>query len=223
MTGWCTTKRTARGGMLAVAGAGAILSWRAITEVAGAQGAVAPEVSWLMPVVVEGTWLTSCAVAMARAEDGERSRYALLVMSLVLGLSVVVNVAHAAQATLLGQVLAGAPPVALWLAVEGLLHELRRQARNVSNSRQIAPLREVHVNGLAARTNGVHAPAPALLEGRPTAHQDDAGALSTVEQVRTLVREAEAQGVRLTSAQVAQQLGLSGGYVRRVLQQVRAA
>lgn len=221
MTGWCTTKRTARGGMLAVASAGAILSWRAITEVAGAQGAVAPEVSWLMPVVVEGTWLTSCAVAMARAEDGERSRYALLVMSLVLGLSVVVNVAHAAHATLLGQVLAGAPPVALWLAVEGLLHELRRQARNASNGRQIAPLREVHVTGLAARTNGVHA--PALLEGRPTTHQDDAGALSTVEQVRTLVREAEAQGVRLTSAQVAQQLGLSGGYVRRVLQQVRAA
>ena len=55
-------------------------------------------------------------------------------MASLLTLSVAINVAHAATATLLGHVVAATPPLVLLVAVEGLLREQRRVARQIPSS-----------------------------------------------------------------------------------------
>ncbi|MET3804003.1 hypothetical protein ABIB25_000989 [Nakamurella sp. UYEF19] len=83
---------------------------------------------WIVPLVVEAGVLTSAALAWVRSGEGLGAATETAVMTGLLALSVVVNVAHAAHGTLLGRVVAAVPPVVLLVAVEGLLREQRRTA-----------------------------------------------------------------------------------------------
>lgn len=120
--------RAARGAAAVVAVGAAALSFRATSEVAETSGAVGQGYGWIVPLVVEAGVLTAAALAWVRSGEGLPARTETVVMAVLLALSVVVNVAHAAHGTLLGKVIAAAPPIVLLIAVEGLLREQRRTA-----------------------------------------------------------------------------------------------
>lgn len=120
--------RAARGAAAIVAVGAAALSFRATSEVAESSGAVGHGYGWIVPLVVEAGVLTAAALAWVRSGEGLPARTETVVMAVLLALSVVVNIAHAAHGTLLGKVIAAAPPVVLLIAVEGLLREQRRTA-----------------------------------------------------------------------------------------------
>lgn len=219
-----TTSRLARTGCTVVALAAAVLSFRATADVALTHGAVPPGLEALVPICVEFAYLTAAMLAWARSVDGERAHLEWWVMTSLLLLSVLVNVAHAAEGTWLGRVLAGVPPVTLWLAMEALLREQRRQARKAEAQRE----RLVRAEERAKVRFEVREQArPALVEVRPAApaeaHDVGESGASRAEQVRALVQEFHARGESLTGAQVARRLGVSPGYARRLVQQARAA
>lgn len=121
--------RAARVGAGVVAVGAAALSFRGTADFAEQSHAVDPGWGWVVPLVVEAGVLTAAAIAWVRSGDGVTAGMETIVMASLLTLSVVINVAHAAATTLLGHVVAATPPVALLVAVEGLLREQRRMAR----------------------------------------------------------------------------------------------
>ncbi len=120
--------RAARASAAVVAGGAAALSFRATSQVAETSGAVSIGWGWIVPLVVEAGVLTAAALAWVRSGEGLRATTETVVMTGLLMLSVVINVAHAAHGTVLGRVMAAVPPVVLLVAVEGLLREQRRTA-----------------------------------------------------------------------------------------------
>ena len=131
MTGWPSL--TARAAVAVVAGGSAILAFRGTAEVAEAPGAVEPGWGWVVPLVVEAGVLAFALLAWVRSSHGEPTLGHSVVIAAPLALSVVVDIAHAGPGTLLGRVVAAAPPMVLFLAVEGLLSEQRRAAGRRAN------------------------------------------------------------------------------------------
>lgn len=127
--------RAARVGAGLVASGAAALSFRGTADFAEKSRAVDPGWGWIVPLVVEAGVLTAAAIAWVRSGDGMTARVETVVMASLLTLSVVINVAHAAAATLLGHVVAATPPLVLLVAAEGLLREQRRVARQMPPSR----------------------------------------------------------------------------------------
>ena len=125
--------RSARLAAATVATGAAALSFRATSQVAEASGAVGPGYGWIVPLVIEAGVLTAAALAWVRSGDGLRATTEICVMSGLLTLSIVINVAHAHHGTTLGRIIAAIPPLVLLAAVEGLLREQRRCARRDSH------------------------------------------------------------------------------------------
>lgn len=118
--------RAARAAAVVVALGAAALAFRATASVAETTGAVSPGWGWIVPLVIEAGVLTAAALAWVRSGEGVSAAREVAVMTILLALSVVVNVAHAENGTILGRVIAGVPPLVLLAAVEGLLREQRR-------------------------------------------------------------------------------------------------
>lgn len=110
------------------------LSFFAQAEVATELGAVPGRLSWLVPIVVDGGILAgSAAVWSSSTRRARKDPVAYLTVAALLGLSVVVNVDHAADGGgLLGAVIAGAPPVVLLLCLELVAAQARRDARDLA-------------------------------------------------------------------------------------------
>lgn len=133
--------RAARASAAVVASGAAALSFRATSQVAETSGAVSVGWGWIVPLVVEAGVLTAAALAWVRSGEGLRATTETVVMTGLLMLSVVINVAHASRGTVLGRVMAAVPPVVLLVAVEGLLREQRRTAARQETTVDQPPVR----------------------------------------------------------------------------------
>ncbi len=98
-----------------VGSASFVLSFVAQRDVAAELGAFPAHLAWLGPVVVDGAVIAASA---SLASQSKRDRVAMGLLVACLGLSVVVNVRHAATPNALGWVLAGAPPLVLLACIE---------------------------------------------------------------------------------------------------------
>lgn len=133
--------RAARASAAVVASGAAALSFRATSQVAETSGAVSVGWGWIVPLVVEAGVLTAAALAWVRSGEGLRATTETVVMTGLLMLSVVINVAHAVHGTVLGRAMAAVPPVVLLVAVEGLLREQRRTAARQETRGDQLPVR----------------------------------------------------------------------------------
>ncbi|MPZ29259.1 MAG: DUF2637 domain-containing protein [Micromonosporaceae bacterium] len=124
-------RRLAIGSVLVVAVTVFALSFDAITEVAVRVGAVNARMRWLVPIAIDGGIIAGCATLWAQALEGRHSWRSRLFVALLLGLSVWVNVEHAASGPggLLARVIAGSPPVILFGALELVADQFLRSAR----------------------------------------------------------------------------------------------
>jgi len=100
------------------------LSYVAISEVAAEVGAVPARLSWLVPVVVDGGVIGGSVVVWWAARQRRRLWFPLLFVSVLVVVSVVVNVAHASE-VLLAQMIAALPPLVLLGTIELVAYQFR--------------------------------------------------------------------------------------------------
>jgi len=106
-----------------------VTSFDAVAEVAVNLQAVAPELGWTIPLALDGLIVVGSAVLWTESLEDRWHAFPLATVAAASVLSVTANVAHAGSDVLLGQVLAGVPPVALIVAVELAAWQIRRAFR----------------------------------------------------------------------------------------------
>lgn len=116
------------------------LSFFAQSEVAARLGAVPADLSWLVPVTIDGGILAgSASVWASSSRRAKKDPVAYLTVAALLTLSVVINVHHAsAGGGVLGAVIAGTPPVILLLCLELVAAQARRDAREQEETLPVA-------------------------------------------------------------------------------------
>jgi len=119
----------ARLGLLVITVVTFVTSFDAVAEVAVSLEAVAPELGWTIPLALDGLIVVGSAVLWTESLEDRWHAFPLATVAAASVLSVTANVAHAGSDVLLGQVLAGVPPVALIVAVELAAWQLRRAFR----------------------------------------------------------------------------------------------
>jgi len=112
---------------LAVATASAVLSWSALSVLAEQQG-IAPNLSFLFPVTIDGSIVAAAGVTMASALRGDRAIYGWFVVALSSALSVFGNIARVGPHPSVTSVIVHATPsVMLLLSIEASLHLTRKR------------------------------------------------------------------------------------------------
>jgi len=119
----------ARAGLLVITVVTFVTSFDAVAEVAVSLEAVAPELGWTIPLALDGLIVVGSAVLWTESLEDRWHAFPLATVAAASVLSVTANVAHAGSDVLLGQVLAGVPPVALIVAVELAAWQIRRAFR----------------------------------------------------------------------------------------------
>jgi hypothetical protein len=143
----------ARVGLIVIAVVTFVTSFDAITATAAATGAVSPHLAWAIPIAIDGLILVGSAVAWTEAIDDDWHPFPLLTVGGAAGLSVWANVAHAAGAPVLGQVLAAVPPIALIVSVELGAWQMRR---SLKRTRQADALESSSVPTMPAALDREH-------------------------------------------------------------------
>jgi len=143
----------ARLGLLLITVVTFVTSFDAVAEVAVSLEAVAPELGWTIPLALDGLIVVGSAVLWTESLEDRWHAFPLATVAAASVLSVTANVAHAGSDVLLGQVLAGVPPVALIVAVELAAWQLRRA------------FRRTRAHGTAA-VSAAAGPAPAAVPGQ---------------------------------------------------------
>ena len=210
-----------------------LLSYDALHQLARTSHVPAP-LAWLWPLIVDGFILVASLAVLDAVHTGRRARYPWLLVLAFSALSVTFNVLHAPR-NLVAQMVAAIPPLALVLSFELLMRQIHHRLQQVAQTGRglaaaTAPTAEARDDGprghsstaavaavaaVAAMSAAVTAPPP------PTA----SSAARTTRSPRA-VTQARAEAVRedcartgqpLTSAVLAEHLGISAGYARRLL------
>ena len=119
----------ARVGLLLITVVTFITSFDAVSEVAVSLEAVAPNLGWTIPLALDGLIVVGSAVLWSESLEDRWHLFPLITVIAAAVLSVTANIAHAGTDSVLGQALAGVPPVALILAVELAAWQIRRSLR----------------------------------------------------------------------------------------------
>jgi hypothetical protein len=173
----------------------ATLSWDALRWGAGQLG-VDPALTWIYPVVVDGTILVGTVAALALRTARRRVRlYVWTLLGAAIAVSVVGNAAHAAGDAPLHR-LGSAVPAAALAASLHLLVVIVRGARAEERTEE--------------RSRSAPPPAPRTRRRR------------TADKVLDLQQAARSRNERLTGDQVAKALGISSSYARKLLGRARA-
>jgi len=128
----------ARLGLLVITVVTFVTSFDAVAEVAVDLQAVAPELGWTIPLALDGLIVVGSAVLWTESLEDRWHAFPLATVAAASVLSVTANVAHAGSDVLLGQVLAGVPPVALIVAVELAAWQIRRAFRRTRTLGEVA-------------------------------------------------------------------------------------
>lgn len=175
------------------------LSYDALHALASSHGTSAA-LAALWPLVVDGFIVTASLAVLHAVLEGRRTAYPWCLVLLFSAVSVVGNLAHGSP-SLVGHLVAAVPPVALVLAFDLLMREVRWS---------------IEFRSLAA------ARPPADRDVRPAAALEPAGqfrraAGSADERVDGLVAMRLAAGGRVTGRWLAGELQVSDSYARRLL------
>lgn len=225
-----------------VALAAAVLAYRATSATAVASGAVDHRFAWLAPIVVEGGLVASGSLAWTRISGGLRARAEIATSAALLALSVVIQIADARthHATVLGQVIAAAPPVVLLICAESLLRELRRTS-DVRGAAADAELRAAaraaaRTSKPAGATKTATKPVPRPTAAQPVAVTTEAGSgLHSVPSAApgqtvapgperdSIIRQMQAADPSVSRSEIGAALGISYSAVGRYLDKMPAA
>lgn len=192
-----------------VAMAAFTLSFVALSEVAAEVGAVPANLSWLVPVVVDGGILAGSASLWAASyRRRSRDKVAYVTVIFLLAFSVVVNASHADD-NLLAKAIASLPPIVLLATLELVASAHRKQIP----TRKPAP---------KSVTPKAASPAPKPVKAQPA--RSTSGP-SKADQVRAVFDELVLAGVdpsdpSLTGT-IADRVGVSSTYVRRLIKPLR--
>jgi len=155
----------ARLGLLVITVVTFVTSFDAVAEVAVSLEAVAPELGWTIPLALDGLIVVGSAVLWTESLEDRWHAFPLATVAAASVLSVTANVAHAGSDVLLGQVLAGVPPVALIVAVELAAWQIRRAFRRTHTTDPTAQTDPVATVPAAAAGGGVDQVQPAPQAG----------------------------------------------------------
>lgn len=110
-------------GLLAIAAFA--LSFEALRDLAITTGAIPnPEQAWLFPVLLDGGVVVFSLAALRASLTGSDRRWYMTLVVVVTLLSVAFNVAHATRG-ILSSVMAGMPPLLLFMAFESLMRQIQ--------------------------------------------------------------------------------------------------
>ena len=110
-------------GLLAIAAFA--LSFDALRNLAITTGAIPnPEQAWLFPVLLDGGVVVFSLAALRASLTGSDRRWYMTLVVVVTLLSVAFNVAHATRG-ILSSVMAGMPPLLLFMAFESLMRQIQ--------------------------------------------------------------------------------------------------
>jgi len=151
----------ARVGLLLITVVTFITSFDAVSEVAVELEAVAPNLGWTIPLALDGLIVVGSAVLWSESMEDRWHLFPLITVVAAAILSVTANIAHAGTDSLLGQALAGVPPVALILAVELAAWQIRRQLRRSNQQQSRAAEAPIAAAAPVAPVAAVPAVAPA--------------------------------------------------------------
>lgn len=110
-------------GLLAIAAFA--LSFEALRDLAITTGAIPnPKQAWLFPVLLDGGVVVFSLAALRASLTGSDRRWYMTLVVVVTLLSVAFNVAHATRG-ILSSVMAGMPPLLLFMAFESLMRQIQ--------------------------------------------------------------------------------------------------
>jgi hypothetical protein len=209
-------RRSVRAGyvliLLTLAGCAFIDSFAALAELARATGALPGRRAVTLPLMLDGLTLAGTLFAVTRFGPGQGSPaygYGLIAIGSLASLAG--NIAHA-PASLAAQIIAGAPPVILFLVFEAAAISFRRRPATTP-----AP------SG-AASGDPADGPAPTGADTQATgATAAPTGAAPTKrERAQQVWAELAADGSPVTGARLAEAAGVSPSYARDLLAQFHA-
>lgn len=189
-----------------------VLSYDALHQLAVANGVPQP-LAWVWPLIIDGFIITASVAALQSILAGRRAAYPSLLLLVFSASSVGFNVLHAPP-TLVARLVAAIPPLTLLLSFDLLMRQLR------------------HRLSLATAICDDESTAAADVEDQPgpQTHRTDIigssvrpNALGLLDQARAHYQEHTNLGIKLTGKMLAQLLGISDGYARRLLRQIASA
>lgn len=188
------------------------VSFEAIRDYAAHSGAVAPQLAWVIPLLVDTFIVVASLAIWLRSMDGERAWLPMLLLITAACGSLLLNVAHAPH-RFSAQAVAAIPPAALIASFHVAMAELRREhKRRVERASRAAALER-----LTGGHTPVHGPAGALTDQRAASGElmrpPKGRSPEPRELVRTLWEEHEVRGGEQLSAAAVERM--SGGQISR--------
>jgi hypothetical protein len=201
--------RVSTAGVTALAGAGFAMSYGALHSLAHDSG-VPATLAWLWPLVVDGFIVVASLSVLHAVLESRPAGYPWFLLLGFAAVSVAGNVAHGAP-TPVGRLVAAVPPLALVLAFDLLMRQVRRLLEPAhDNTGPVAqpqadepPPSPPHAVTAVAR-------AVPLRLAQPT----------VAGQVARLVARRRATGEPVSGRWLAGELAISDGYARRLLRQL---
>ncbi|BEP13314.1 hypothetical protein acdb102_16250 [Acidothermaceae bacterium B102] len=202
-----------------------LLSYDALHQLARTSHVPAP-LAWLWPLIVDGFILVASLAVLDAVHTGQRARYPWMLVLASSTLSVTFNVLHAPH-DLVAQLVAAIPPLALVLSFELLMRQIHhrlQQALHIQPSITHAPALEDHRPNTPA-TRLANTDVSTLPPLEPTG-RSATGSPAKATRAPRAVTQAWAEAVRetcaragqpLTTAVLADRLGISAGYARRLI------
>lgn len=220
-------ERVTTAGVAGLAVGAFLLSYDALHQLARSSH-VPALLAWLWPLIVDGFILVASLAVLDAVHSGRRPLYPWVLVLAFSALSVTFNVLHAPD-DLVAQLVAAIPPLALVLSFELLMRQIHHRLPHARHHQpQTAAAETSQDQPLSAgktRLPATPTTVPAL------ASTPSARALATASPARATrapraVTQARAEAVRdgctrtgqpLTTAVLAERLGISAGYARRLL------
>jgi DNA-binding transcriptional ArsR family regulator len=112
------------------------LSYAALRNLAWQSGAVVPALAWAWPIVIDGAMVVFSMTILRGSLHGERVWYSWALVLVFCALSVGFNIAHA-PLDILARLVASVPPVALLLAFESLMSQVKSAVRRRAVSQSL--------------------------------------------------------------------------------------
>jgi ribosomal protein S25 len=204
-----------------------LLSYDALHQLARTSHVPAP-LAWLWPLIVDGFILVASLAVLDAVHTGQRARYPWLLVLAFSTLSVTFNVLHAPH-DLVAQLVAAIPPLTLVLSFELLMRQIHHRLRVTPATARVPAAPTPHAARDSDDVARIVAATAAVPEASAaTSASPSSQVASTTKATRSprAVTQARAEAVLddcnrtgqpLTTAVLAERLGISPGYARRLL------
>jgi len=204
-----TVERAATAGVVALAAGSFALSYDALHQLAVANQVPRP-LAWIWPLIVDGFIIVASLAILHAVQNRRPARYPWALLVAFSALSVAFNVLHAPP-TAIARLVAAVPPLTVVLSFELLMRQLREPTPTTAGPTAISTP-EVAEARLTAK---------GLLPAATLVAVTTAGGPSLVQRARDIQDQHREAGVKLTGKTLGQILGVSDGYARRLLRDIK--